>query len=717
MSGIKTITLDPDGDLILQLDVVKEVKDAKGDSKDASVSGEGSTTSTSETSKANSDTVDKVHMIVSSKHMCLASPVFKAMLQGRFKEADQLREKGRIEIPLPDDDAAAMEVVARIIHGRFTTIPKIVKLPLFTQITVLVDKYQMLEIVYLNASHWAKALDLREGSHLSWSDRFRWLCISYVLHIKEEFNAITKTICRESDRTVARLIEESDVIDLPIPQFVLAQHHGTDEEIQDAIETMRQQSIQNMIGQLQTLILKYQSSSEACCPLAEVPTYLYNGKPVPGYGKINVHRNECDAMVLGYLIKSAYVQNLYPQPLPPYDSYSLFSVSRGIANLEITTACAKLSGKLDDNHDVLERLHITMSSPKIITVDPDGDLVLMLDPVEEVPKSEHEFQLVTSGEQSDTPTSDIAEPISQTIYKTHLMVSSKHMSLASPVFKAMLQGGFREGEELRGMKKISLPLPDDDTEAMKILIHWVHCKLNSVPVKVNLELFTNIAILVDKYRMHEVLKIMTPIWTKHLEADMMKTWNSVVRWICIAWVFGMHEEFQKATQILHQQSKKHISQRMQEENLSLLPIPEHVLAELEKARQTAIKEGIQLFRNLLDKYKGTKVICTASESISPYLGNLETHRGLCDSMVLGCLMKSYLKLEIFPFAEQPYTGWSIRECYNKAQRLAVTTACFTKTNDIYDNHRICEDLIENLRKMEVAVKGLNLEDLKPKDKE
>jgi hypothetical protein len=142
-------------------------------------------------------------------------------------------------------------------------------------------------------------------------------------------------------------------------------------------------------------------------------------------------------------------------------------------------------------------------------------------------------------------------------------------------------------------------------------------------------------------------------------------------------------------------------------------------AELEEARQNAIKEGIQLFRNLLDKYKGTKVICTASESISPYPGNLETHRGLCDSMVLGCLMKSYLKLKIFPFAEHPYTGWSILEYRIKALRLAVTshTACFTTTKSINDHYQICQDLIAYLRKMDAAAKGLNLEDLKPKDKE
>ncbi|PQE18707.1 BTB POZ domain-containing protein [Rutstroemia sp. NJR-2017a BBW] len=320
-----------------------------------------------------------------------------------------------------------------------------------------------------------------------------------------------------------------------------------------------------------------------------------------------------------------------------------------------------------------------MSSPKTITLDPDGDLVLMLDPVEEVPKSEHKFQLVTSEEQSHTRTSDIAEPIVETVYKTHVVVSSKHMSLASPVFKAMLQGEFREGQELRGMKKINLPLPDDDAEAMKILVHLIHCKLKSVPLEVNLELFTNIAILVDKYRTHEVLSIMAPIWKKHLDTDITKTFSAAARWICIAW---------GSTNV--------------------------VKAKIEDARQKAASEGIQLFSNLLEKYMGDQLICTSSGIMSPYLDDRQTHRRLCDSMVLGCLMKGYKLLGIFP--QEPYTNFSILECHTMAQRLAVTTACFTTTRRVKDNHGICEDLIENLRKIDAAAQGLSLKDLKRKDK-
>jgi hypothetical protein len=221
MLAVETITLDPDGDLILLLDQVEEVIDTKGDSQDSSMAAEGSATPTSEISDKKSEPANKVHLIVSSKHMCLASPVFKAMLGRGFKEGDQLREKGRIEVPLPDDDAAALEILARLIHGRFTTIPAVVSLPLFTQIAILVDKYRMPEILHLNVSGWSTALNLGDGSRISWPDRLRWLCISYVLRRYVEFNAITQTICRESDRSVARLVEESELTYLPIPQFLL----------------------------------------------------------------------------------------------------------------------------------------------------------------------------------------------------------------------------------------------------------------------------------------------------------------------------------------------------------------------------------------------------------------------------------------------------------------------------------------------------------------
>ncbi|KAM3066352.1 hypothetical protein ACMFMF_010314 [Clarireedia jacksonii] len=378
-----------------------------------------------------------------------------------------------------------------------------------------------------------------------------------------------------------------------------------------------------------------------------------------------------------------------------------------------------------------------MSSPEIITLDPDGDLVLMLDPVEKEPTredepqsviSENEFQpqylsddvemtMVNIAMDQDAPsgihTSDITEPAFKTIFKVHMVVSSQHMCLASPVFKAMLQGEFREGKELKEMKKINLPLPDDDLEAMKILVHIIHCKLKHVPLKVDLNLLTDIAILVDKYRMHEVTMIMAPIWSEGVDKDTWKQYDNIIRWIFIAWVFDMHEKFQSATQVMLYSSEFSVSQWMRSKNLDL-PIPNHVLAEIEEARQKAVEDGMRLFRNLLEKYKGDAILCTAGDSITPYLADHKSHRRLCDSMVLGCLLKAYVLHGIFPFPERPYAQWSIRKCHSQAKKLDITTACYTVTRKTNDQHQIHKELIKNTQKLVDAAEGLRLEHLKSK---
>lgn len=78
---------------------------------------------------------------------------------------------------------------------------------------------------------------------------------------------------------------------------------------------------------------------------------------------------------------------------------------------------------------------MTSSAGSITSIDPDGDLLLHLPP----PSSRNSSQK----------------------YTVHVLVSSKHMSLASPVFKAMLTGGFQEAVELKAAGKTEIPLPDE----------------------------------------------------------------------------------------------------------------------------------------------------------------------------------------------------------------------------------------------------------------
>ena len=81
------------------------------------------------------------------------------------------------------------------------------------------------------------------------------------------------------------------------------------------------------------------------------------------------------------------------------------------------------------------------------------------------------------------------------------------MTLASSVFKAMLNGHFMEGRLLAEMGMVEVPLPDDDPTAFTILLDIIHGRGSRVPRKLNLTLLTDIAVLVDKYRLHEVVSI------------------------------------------------------------------------------------------------------------------------------------------------------------------------------------------------------------------
>jgi hypothetical protein len=143
-------TFDSDGDLVLVLSKPAATTNAaspqttEGIGKDAT---EGSPKSAagppSKRSKkrkrefpkltAPAGEAEKTSMIVSSKHMILASPVFKVMLQpGRFKEGMQRNAAGQIEVDLPDDDQAVMVIVPDIIHGRNSLVPKQVDMEMLT---------------------------------------------------------------------------------------------------------------------------------------------------------------------------------------------------------------------------------------------------------------------------------------------------------------------------------------------------------------------------------------------------------------------------------------------------------------------------------------------------------------------------------------------------------------------------------------------------------
>lgn len=100
--------------------------------------------------------------IVLSHTLIMMSPVWKAMLSGKFREGSTMHE-----IPLPDDDPEAMKFILNIVHLRPSSAPKSfvdnnnrfseVEIALLSEITILCDKYDCATLCK-NSGRWKSKL-------------------------------------------------------------------------------------------------------------------------------------------------------------------------------------------------------------------------------------------------------------------------------------------------------------------------------------------------------------------------------------------------------------------------------------------------------------------------------------------------------------------------------------------------------------------------------
>ena len=154
-------------------------------------------------------------------------------------------------------------------------------------------------------------------------------------------------------------------------------------------------------------------------------------------------------------------------------------------------------------------------------------------------------------------------------------VSSKHLSVSSVVFKAMLSKNFEEGHVLRSNGITEVALPDDHPLAFLVILHLLHSRMRSVPRSIDQDLLTEIAVLADKYRFHEALGFHSDMWIDGLKNKIPASLGEdLYKWICVSWVFSKATEFKKATQIAQRQAVSKL------DDLPIdLPIPNTVIGE------------------------------------------------------------------------------------------------------------------------------------------
>ncbi|KAB5518129.1 hypothetical protein GE09DRAFT_1230544 [Coniochaeta sp. 2T2.1] len=122
----------------------------------------------------------------------------------------------------------------------------------------------------------------------------------------------------------------------------------------------------------------------------------------------------------------------------------------------------------DDRQPTPKRSKPSPNSKGAKALDPEGDAVIVLD--------NH-----------------------KTGFQEKYLVSSKILSLASPVFTKMFSQKFSEGAKVRNGEVPSIDLEEDDAEMMGIILNILHYRLEDIPRDIETLPLAILAMLSDKY--------------------------------------------------------------------------------------------------------------------------------------------------------------------------------------------------------------------------
>lgn len=147
-----------------------------------------------------------------------------------------------------------------------------------------------------------------------------------------------------------------------------------------------------------------------------------------------------------------------------------------------------------------------------------------------------------------------------------IRVSAKHLILASPVFKSLLLGGWKESSTFLDKGSTELTVSGWDLEAFLVVLRMIHSQNKEIPRKVSLELFAKITVIADYYKCKDAIGFFSDVWLDDLESNsdlrnsLADTFSrELMLWMWISWFFRRVEQFKKATAVASKYSKIRIS--------------------------------------------------------------------------------------------------------------------------------------------------------------
>jgi hypothetical protein len=115
------------------------------------------------------------------------------------------------------------------------------------------------------------------------------------------------------------------------------------------------------------------------------------------------------------------------------------------------------------------------------------------------------------------------------------LVSTTVLRLASPVWKAMITGQFRESSAKE------IPFPEDDAQAMSVILHLAHLRYKKVPKSMNFSDLVKLAVICDKYDVVSIVRPFLEDWVAPWRHKLLDA--GYEEWLYLAWVFGYGKDF------------------------------------------------------------------------------------------------------------------------------------------------------------------------------
>lgn len=334
---------------------------------------------------------------------------------------------------------------------------------------------------------------------------------------------------------------------------------------------------------------------------------------------------------------------------------------------------------------------------------------------------------------SDTEVSKVSpEP---ELEESTILVSSRHMALASPVFRSMLdKNKFTEGHTLHAEGNVQISFPDDDPDAFLVLLHIIHGKTRAVDRTPDLKLLLELAVLVDKYQCLEIVEIFADIWVENLQKVIglpSDYTEDVIPWIYISWVFENAAIFQEMTKIVQGECDDKVEDDIEEG----IPVPQVVISSFNVAlvaleslanqdsdsilssRMNAIEQALKFMSNLIGEYMMTPEKAEEQENNddSPPRKNWQWAQ---DAMVLGSLINGVSKLGVWPLPQQPFDGIIYQDLSEGLKKLQVFFYCSEpghKEVNTSEDLEMMSNIDDKMSDIDERLCGLSLKELKRRD--